>query len=907
MKTRILCAIALITPYLLFADCPPTGLIALWQGQSNILDSIGNYDATAKGTGVTYVAAEVGTGFSFNGTSSATINCGSFTNFGTNDFTIEFWIKSTDNSFDELISKRDACLNTANFFDIRMEANGTIAFGIGGGNPTNGARNFDSLTAINNGAWHHVAAVRQQSNALLYIDGAYSTNQSQDTYIADVSNTANLKIGNGPCVSFDGTTWFSGKLDEISVYTRALSASDVLAVYSAGSSGKCCFAPRISKQPVTPQNVHTNSSTSFTVTSLGSPAPTYQWLLNYVNISGATNSSYTISSVQSTNTGVYEVIVDNPCGTATSDPIILAIAPVVTTQPANATGVLGSPAYFSAVAGGTPTITYQWRKNVTNDLNDGATYTGTDTPNLTINSVAAGNNGSYSVHVSNDGGATNSSNAVLFTPPAITGQPSSKSAFVSNNVVFSVTAAGSPTLKYQWRTNGVAISGVTTANYTISSVNSNWNGLVFSCKVTNSYGTVTSGDATLSLKGTVLVDIPAPLKTTNCLGDTRVLCVTGGAAAGSTPGYQWRHSGTDISGATSPCYTVNVTNSSVAGSYSVVVSDPYGSDTSSTASIVYYDPPNITLNPQPQAQTVVVGNPFILRANATGTAPAYSWIKDGVVVATGVTNYVVQNSALSDAGTYYFQIANFCGTSNSSNATVTVTPAYCATNLVTSLLGWWQFESNLVDFTSNYNGTSIGSDVTYTTGKPNLGIHFRGNAYGWADLGAFTNFGTNDFTVEFWINTSTTSSSMRTELLGKRGVPFGACDGQHSFFDIQLQTNGAICFNYGDTNQIGYIDMASTATVADGVFHHVACVRQGTNALVYIDGSLSGTQNPADAQIASISNTYDLLISSGPCIELYYAFFAGTLDELSIYSRALSAAEILSIFDASDLEKCTGP
>src|SRR5581483_5869063 len=95
MKTRILCALALLTPLLLFADCPPTGLIALWQGQSNILDSIGNYDAAAKGSGVTYVAAEVGAGFAFNGTSDATIRVGSFTNFGTGDFTIEFWIKST--------------------------------------------------------------------------------------------------------------------------------------------------------------------------------------------------------------------------------------------------------------------------------------------------------------------------------------------------------------------------------------------------------------------------------------------------------------------------------------------------------------------------------------------------------------------------------------------------------------------------------------------------------------------------------------------------------------------------------------------------------------------------------------------------------------------------------------------
>ena len=171
-----------------------------------------------------------------------------------------------------------------------------------------------------------------------------------------------------------------------------------------------------------------------------------------------------------------------------------------------------------------------------------------------------------------------------------------------------------------------------------------------------------------------------------------------------------------------------------------------------------------------------------------------------------------------------------------------------------------------------------------------------------ADLGAFTNLGTSDFTVEFWINTTTTDPNLRTELVGKRGD----CDPYHSFFDVQMQTTGAICFNYGDTDVVGYIDTASSATVADGVFHHVACVRQATNALIYIDGSLSGSQNPADGQIASISNTDNLKIGIGPCVPWGYSYFTGLLDELAIYNRALSVTDIQNIYNAGAYGKCTG-
>ena len=86
-------------------------------------------------------------------------------------------------------------------------------------------------------------------------------------------------------------------------------------------------------------------------------------------------------------------------------------------------------------------------------------------------------------------------------------------------------------------------------------------------------------------------------------------------------------------------------------------------------------------------------------------------------------------------GSYSVLVTNAFGSAQSSNAILTVTTGSggggtggtnCA-SVMNGLVGWWPFESNLIDFTANYNGTAIGSGVTYTNGKVNLGLHLDGS------------------------------------------------------------------------------------------------------------------------------------------------------------------------------------
>jgi alpha-tubulin suppressor-like RCC1 family protein len=97
----------------------------------------------------------------------------------------------------------------------------------------------------------------------------------------------------------------------------------------------------------------------------------------------------------------------------------------------------------------------------------------------------------------------NASNAVLVidddTPPLIAVQPASQTIIASNSVTFSVTATGKPPLYFSWNRNGNPIPGATASSYTTDSVQLADSGSLFSCLVSNSFGTALSSNAVLSV------------------------------------------------------------------------------------------------------------------------------------------------------------------------------------------------------------------------------------------------------------------------------------------------------------------------------------------------------------------------------------------------------------------------
>lgn len=96
-------------------------------------------------------------------------------------------------------------------------------------------------------------------------------------------------------------------------------------------------APTITTQPVS-QTVTAGTSVTFSVTATGVPTPTYQWAKNGAAISGATATTYTLSSPATSDAGSYTVTVSNSAGSVTSNAATLTVNAVVTPTPSSGGG-----------------------------------------------------------------------------------------------------------------------------------------------------------------------------------------------------------------------------------------------------------------------------------------------------------------------------------------------------------------------------------------------------------------------------------------------------------------------------------------------------------------------------------------------------------------------------------------
>ncbi len=253
---------------------------------------------------------------------------------------------------------------------------------------------------------------------------------------------------------FQGTNGGTTNLvRSISVNNNALTNGDVLAVpntvpatlgnYFVSVSNKFLSVTSslvtlaFGAQPVIispPAGLTTNagSSVTFNVTASASPDPAYQWQFNGTNLGGATSTSFTLSNVQTNNTGDYTVVVSNAVGMVTSSPpahltVSISSGPAtITVQPMSEIVVAGSNATFSVVADGTPPLTYQWRFN-------GVNIPGATLSTYTRVHAQPSHAGNYDVFVSNGYGSDESDPnvtlRVLNAPVSATGLKFSTNAF----------------------------------------------------------------------------------------------------------------------------------------------------------------------------------------------------------------------------------------------------------------------------------------------------------------------------------------------------------------------------------------------------------------------------------------------------------------------------------------------
>lgn len=159
-------------------------------------------------------------------------------------------------------------------------------------------------------------------------------------------------------------------------------------------------------------------------------------------------------------------------------------------------------------------------------------------------------------------------------------------------------------------------------------------------------------------------------------------------ATGTAPlSYQWNKNGAAISGATSPIYATPATTTGTNGaSFTVTVTNSFGSATSAKAVLTVNPAPTMNLSPvgpvliggQPQNQTVIAGASATFSATAIGTEPiAYQWNKNGTPISSGTSaTYTTAATTAADSGaSFTVTVTNSVNSLTSPPATLTVASA----------------------------------------------------------------------------------------------------------------------------------------------------------------------------------------------------------------------------------------
>ncbi|MDP4226929.1 MAG: immunoglobulin domain-containing protein, partial [Bacteroidota bacterium] len=445
----------------------------------------------------------------------------------------------------------------------------------------------------------------------------------------------------------------------------------------------------------------------FGVSAVGSNL-NYQWKKDGIAISdgtdvlGSTTATLTLSKLTPGAAAPYTCDVTGTCGDETTSSVLLTVKDVsaFTTQPVSASKCEGDVTSFTVVAAGAKT--YQWSKdgNALTDIS--GKISGSTTDHLVINSLVAGDAGTYQCAVTGDcGNALSTAVSLTVSQNAkIIDEPVSASKCNGESVLFSVNASGTA-LTYQWKkngadlTDGTNISGSQTKDLNISNLTDVDAG-TYDCVISSPCTTVTTSLVNLTVKTSPKIDIQ-PLSTSVKTGTPFTLTIN---ATGTNLKYQWQKDGTNltddisIQGSNTNMLTLTNSDSTDAGSYRCVVNGDCGVATSDPAVIQIIEDTKITN--QSATQVLCEGNTVTLFVTAKGTDMTYNWKKNGIVLSdiTGklsgshTANLTIQAIDSTDKAVYSCVVSGKGGTVTSNliqlainnNTVITSQPLSMVTN-----------------------------------------------------------------------------------------------------------------------------------------------------------------------------------------------------------------------------------
>ena len=303
----------------------------------------------------------------------------------------------------------------------------------------------------------------------------------------------------------------------------------------------------------------------------------------------------------------------------------------------------------------------------------------------------------------------------------------------------------------------------------------------------------------------------------------------------------------------------------------------------------------IAITRQPASQTVVVGGTATFNVAACGGAAlSYQWSLNGTNIAGATADsYTRRNVQLADLGNYVVAVSNSLGNFSSSVAVLTVYDPGCIT-APAGLVGWWAGEANALDFSATNNGVLQGG-AGFAIGKVGQALDLDGVSQ-YVDIPDNPALNpTTSITVEAWVYSRPPLNPVVTPIMSKAG---GGGSGQDNGYTLELTASDGVRFRVFLDGQ-GWVSTVS-APLPPNTWSHVAAVYDGATLFLSLNGSLVGSPTAASGSIAPSASS--LQLGHDPANPDRY--FNGLIDELSIYSTALSATQIHAICAAAAAGKC---
>jgi hypothetical protein len=232
---------------------PPAGLVSWWPADGNVDDTAGGNDGVLMG-GATFAPGKVGQAFFLNGI-DAFVNAGNAPSLHVSggDFTVEAWVlfnalshppganrDDTPPGDVSIVDKMSTRGINADGWHLLKQADNRFWFCLGGGIGNlcmHPAFTLFSTTIATTGVWYHLAAVKSATAFSLYVDGQLQDSRSPIPDFMDL-HVGELRLGADTLQGMH----LNGLIDEVAIYSRALSATEIQAIFLASGQGKCKVA-----------------------------------------------------------------------------------------------------------------------------------------------------------------------------------------------------------------------------------------------------------------------------------------------------------------------------------------------------------------------------------------------------------------------------------------------------------------------------------------------------------------------------------------------------------------------------------------------------------------------------------------------------------------------------------------